>query len=322
MKQLRRIGISFIVVFCLLTGALKEATPVIVQAKTTASAGASAVVNQKTDFRFNTIPKFKKSRPYVVVNGNKPYFKKEMLQAKNFEIYSAQDSLGRCGAAAACLDEKNMPDKKRSSISSIKPTGWHTYRYKGISGGYLYNRCHLIGYQLSAENANACNLITGTRYFNMQAMLPFENMVADYIEETGNHVLYRVTPIFKGKELVARGVLMEGISIEDQGKGIQYNVYCYNNQPGIKINYAMGTSSGNGSTSTSTSSTAKSVRSSKGKETSTTKVAVYVYSAKATKFHVKGCRYVKQISAANLRQETCRKKLIQAGYEPCKVCHP
>ena len=150
----------------------------------------------------------------------------------------------------------------------------------------------------------------------------FENMVADYIEETGNHVLYRVTPIFKGKELVARGVLMEGISIEDQGKGIQYNVYCYNNQPGIKINYATGTSSGNGSTSTSTSSTAKSAQSSKGKETSTTKGAVYVYSAKATKFHVKGCRYVKQISAANLRQETSRKKLIQAGYEPCKVCHP
>lgn len=217
----------------------------------------------------------------------------------------------------ACMDEKNMPDTARSSISSIKPTGWHTYRYKGVSGGYLYNRCHLIGYQLSAENTNERNLITGTRYLNMSGMLPFENMVADYIEETGNHVLYRVTPIFKGNELVARGVVMEAKSIEDNGEGIEFNVYCYNNQPGIKINYKTGTSSGSGSaTSVQKSSKSSEIGSPE------VKAGTYVYSSNSTKFHLKSCRYVKQISSSNYRTSKSRKELINQGYEPCKVCNP
>ena len=137
-----------------------------------------------------------------------------------------------------------MPTGERESIGSVKPTGWHTVKYDGIDGNYLYNRCHLIGYQLTAENANKKNLITGTRYMNVQGMLPFENMVADYIKETGNHVLYRVTPIFESNNLLASGVLMEAKSVEDNGKGIEFNVYCYNVQPGITINYATGESSG------------------------------------------------------------------------------
>ena len=135
-----------------------------------------------------------------------------------------------------------MPEEKRGRIGNIKPTGWHTIRYSFINGRYLYNRCHLIGYQLTGENANPKNLITGTRYLNVDGMLPFENMVADYVKETGNHVLYRVTSVFKGNELVARGVLMEAESVEDHGVGIMFNVYCYNNQPGVDIDYATGES--------------------------------------------------------------------------------
>ncbi len=316
MNRIKRMGVSFVVALSLFVATSNSAhiSPTV-EAKNI----ASTVVNQKTKFKLSSVPKFKKSRPYVVVNGNKPYFKKGMMTTKNFEKYSALDRLGRCGVTAACLDEKNMSTGARGSISAIKPTGYRTYRYKGISGGYLYNRSHLIGYQLSAENANRCNLITGTRYMNVDGMLPFENMVADYIEETGNHVLYRVTPIFKGNELVARGVLMEAKSIEDGGEGIEFNVYCYNNQPGITINYKTGTSSGKGKVAASTSK--KSSGSSTTKK-SNTQAGSYVYSANSNKFHVKGCRYVKQITSANYRTAKSKKALTGQGYEPCKVCRP
>ena len=158
------------------------------------------------------------------------------------EFSGTLDNLGRCTAAKASVSQDTMPKEKRGRIGNIKPTGWHTIRYSFINGRYLYNRCHLIGYQLTGENANPKNLITGTRYLNVDGMLPFENMVADYVKETGNHVLYRVTPVFKGNELVARGVLMEAESVEDHGEGIMFNVYCYNNQPGVDIDYATGES--------------------------------------------------------------------------------
>ena len=179
---------------------------------------------------------------YVVVNNNQPEFTEADYTTESYEEYAPLDALNRCGVAMACIGKDIMPTEERGSIGQVKPSGWHTVKYDSVDGKYLYNRCHLIGYQLTGENANEENLITGTRYLNVEGMLPFENMVADYVKETGNHVLYRVTPIFDGDNLVARGVQMEAWSVEDNGEGICFNVYCYNNQPGIEIDYATGES--------------------------------------------------------------------------------
>lgn len=179
---------------------------------------------------------------YVEVNGNVPEFTDADMTTDSFEIYSDLDELGRCGVAYACVGRDLMPNEERGKIGSVKPTGWHSVKYDFVDGKYLYNRCHLIGYQLTAENANKKNLITGTRYMNTVGMLPFENMVADYIKETDNHVLYRVTPIFEGNNLVADGVKMEALSVEDNGDGVSYNVFVYNVQPGVVINYENGDS--------------------------------------------------------------------------------
>ena len=178
--------------------------------------------------------------PYAAVNGNVPGFTEEDLTTEAFELYSELDSLGRCGVAYANICQELMPTEKREDIGRIKPTGWQSVQYDNVDGRSLYNRCHLIGFQLAGENANEKNLITGTRYMNVDGMLPFENLVADYVKETGNHVLYRVTPVFEGTELVARGVQMEAMSVEDGGEGVYFNVYAYNVQPGIGIDYATG----------------------------------------------------------------------------------
>ena len=181
--------------------------------------------------------------PWAVVNGNVPYFSEEELTTQSFESYSGLDDLGRCGAAYACVGLDLMPTEERGSIGNVRPTGWHTVKYNDIiDGNYLYNRCHLIGYLLSGENANERNLITGTRYLNVQGMLPYENRIADYVTESGNHVLYRVTPVFEGENLLASGVLMEARSVEDGGEAISFCVYAYNVQPGIAIDYATGES--------------------------------------------------------------------------------
>lgn len=185
------------------------------------------------------IPEYSGS-PYVEINGNVPYFTDEDLTTEAFETYSELDELGRCGTAYANICRELMPTEPREDIGRVKPTGWKSVRYDNVNGGSLYNRCHLIGFQLAGENANELNLITGTRYMNVDGMLPFENMVADYAKETGNHVLYRVTPVFEDTELVARGVLMEALSVEDGGEGVLFNVYVYNVQPGIGIDYATG----------------------------------------------------------------------------------
>lgn len=187
------------------------------------------------------IPAFS-GEPYVVINNNVPEFTEDDLVTKSYEYYSELDYLGRCGYVMACIGTDLMPAEERGSIGQVKPTGWQTVKYDSVDGKYLYNRCHLIGYQLSGENANEQNLITGTRYLNVEGMLPFENMVADYVKETGNHVLYRVTPIFDGTNRVARGVQLEAMSVEDNGAGICFHVYVYNNQPGIEIDYATGES--------------------------------------------------------------------------------
>ncbi len=182
-------------------------------------------------------------KPYAIINGNVPMFKDYEIIAGSFEYYSELDELGRCDVCMASVAEDIMPTEKRGDISKVKPTGWINKRYDNVPGGYLYNRCHLIGYQLTGENANRRNLITGTRYMNNDGMLPFENMVDDYIDKTGNHVMYRVTPVFSDENLVAEGVLMEAYSVEDNGKGISFCIFCYNVQPDIFIDYATGNSS-------------------------------------------------------------------------------
>ena len=185
------------------------------------------------------IPPFT-DKAYVEINGNNPFFTEKEYTTNAFEEYAELDSLGRCGVCFACIGKELMPTEERGPIGMIKPSGWHISKYDFIDGKYLFNRCHLIGFQLAGENANERNLITGTRYLNVTGMLPFENEVAEYVRKTQNHVLYRVTPIFEGNNLVASGVLMEAYSVEDSGLGICFNVFCYNAQPGVEINYTTG----------------------------------------------------------------------------------
>ena len=198
--------------------------------------------SSEKSYDISSIPEFDGENAYVVLNDNEPNFTKEDLTTKSFESYSELDELGRCGVAFANVGKDIMPTEERGSIGQVKPTGWQTVKYDIVDGKYLYNRCHLIGYQLTGENANKKNLITGTRYLNIDGMLGFENMIADYVKETGNHVLYRVTPIFVDDGLVCRGVQMEALSVEDNGEGVKFNIFAYNAQPGVVIDYATGDS--------------------------------------------------------------------------------
>lgn len=196
----------------------------------------------QTSFNLEDIPEFDGKTPYVIINNNEPEFPDEDLNINSFEKYSELDSLERCGVAYANVSKETMPTEARGDISKVKPTGWHAVKYDCVEGKYLYNRCHLIGYQLTAENANKQNLITGTRYLNVEGMLPFENQVAEYVKQKNGHVLYRVTPIFEENNLVANGVQMEAESVEDRGEEVKFNVYVYNVQPNIKIDYLTGRS--------------------------------------------------------------------------------
>lgn len=265
----------------------------------------------KDKFSLSNVPKYK-DQAFVEIHGNKPYFtKKEKGNTKSFENYHKLDKLGRCGVAYANISQETMPTEERGAIGSVKPTGWHTAKYKGVvDGNYLYNRCHLIAYCLTAENANKKNLITGTRYLNIEGMLPYETMVAKYVEKTGNHVLYRVTPVFKGNNLLASGVLMEGYSVEDNGKGINYCVYAYNVQPGVKIDYKTGDSKLS-SSKANASSDADSEK------------QTYIVNTNTKKFHKPSCSSVKSMSTKNKKKYTgYRKNLIDNGYNPCKNCNP
>ena len=220
----------------------------------------------------------------------------------------------RCTTAFANIGKDIMPTEKRGAIGEVKPTGWQTAKYDSVDGKYLYNRCHLIGYQLTGENANEKNLITGTRYLNVDGMLPFENMVADYIKETNNHVLYRVTPVFSGDNLVASGVQMEAKSVEDNGDGILFNVYCFNAQPGIAIDYATGDSHQDDSivADASKSTTAAEAN-----------VQTYVLNTNTKKFHKESCNSAKSMDASNKKIYTgSRQEIIDMGYEACGVCKP
>ena len=201
----------------------------------------SSFASQNT-YTIENIPEYD-GQNYVILNNNEPNFNENNLSTESFETYSSKDYLDRCGVAYANIGIDLMPTEERGSIGQVKPTGWHTIKYDIVDGKYLYNRCHLIGHQLSGENANPENLITCTRQMNVEGMLPFENEIADYVKETHNHVLYRVTPIFEGDNLLATGVQMEALSVEDNGKGIKFNVFVYNIQDGITIDYNDGSSS-------------------------------------------------------------------------------
>lgn len=278
--------------------------------------------------KLSSIPAYSGS-VFVYVNDNQPNFSANELTTVAYETYSSLDNLNRCGVAIASCGKEIMPkeDEKRGSISNVYPSGWEQAKYDGISGGYLWNRCHLIGWQLSAENANRKNLITGTRYMNINGMLTFENMVADYIKETGNHVAYRVTPIFDGNNLVCSGVQMEAYSIEDDGDGICFNVYCYNVQPGININYATGESSSTNNSNTSSASKPSSsvqqqptVEEDNNADSSSAK---YILNTNTKKFHYPSCGSAGRIAAKNYGESNeSREQLIAQGYSPCGNCDP
>ena len=291
---------------------------------------APTEITTASSFSLSDVPAYS-GKAYISVNGNVPYFTAAELTTTSFETYSDLDTLGRCGVTYACIGQDLMPTNERGSIGMVKPTGWHTVRYDDlVDGKYLYNRCHLIGYQLTGENANTQNLITGTRYLNIEGMLPFENMVADYIQETNNHVLYRVTPIFEGNNLLANGVLMEGYSVEDKGAGVSYCVFAYNVQPGIEIDYATGESKLADSaqqeeqkTATVTPTPSPEPEKQEPATGSEASQADYILNTNTKKFHYPTCSSVNDMKEKN-KQEFfgTRDEAIALGYSPCGRCKP
>ena len=253
------------------------------------------------------VPAFSDS-PYVVIHNNQPEFTQEDMTTESYEYYSALDMLGRCGYTMACIGVDLMPTEDRESISEVKPSGWVQAQYDFVDGKSLYNRCHLIGFQLTGENANERNLVTGTRYCNVEGMLPFENLVADYVKETQNHVLYRVTPVFTADELVCRGIQMEAYSVEDAGEGVCFHVYVYNAQPGVTIDYATGESwETGGGTPEATGSEAQT----------------YILNTGSKKFHALACPQGQSIKEENRETYTgSRDTLVERGYDPAGCCDP
>ncbi len=261
------------------------------------------ITNTGESISSNEIPGYQDD-PYVTMNGNVPTFTEADYTDESYEYFSELDSLGRCGVVMANIGQDLMPTEDRESIGQVKPSGWQTVKYDNVEGKYLYNRCHLIGFQLTGENANERNLITGTRYMNVEGMLPFENMVADYVKETGNHVLYRVTPIYEGDNLVASGVQIEAWSVEDDGEGVCFNVYVYNTQPGIEIDYATGNSW-------------------LSEEISDGEQMTYVLNTNNKKFHKEDCSSVTSMKEKNKEvYHGTREDLVKQGYEPCGKCAP
>ena len=242
MKKIFALLLSFLLLFTM-TACEKEDVELALDVAVAVLEEVERYENSKTPSADSVeeIPPFS-GEAYIAINGNIPFFVEEEYTTESYEYYSELDELGRCGVTEACIGIDIMPTEDRGDIGSVKPSGWKSVKYDIVDGKYLYNRCHLIGFQLAGENANKKNLITGTRYLNIEGMLPFENMVADYVQETENHVLYRVTPIFEGDDLVAQGVVMEGWSVEDEGEGICFCVFAYNAQPGIEIDYTTGES--------------------------------------------------------------------------------
>ena len=273
------------------------------------------LVNNNSYVSLDAIPAYD-GKAYVAVNNNEPFFTDSDMTTTAFENYSDLDSLGRCGVAYANICKDIMPTEERGKIGMIKPSGWHTVKYDVIKDRYLYNRCHLIGYQLAGENANPKNLITGTRYLNVEGMLPFENLVADYVNNRGNHVLYRVTPMFSGSNLVANGVLIEAKSVEDNGGGILFNVYCYNVQPGVGINYENGDSWLDGTTGSTSSGSDSSAAENSAADSSNSETMVHI-TATGKKYHRAGCRTLKKSDT-----EVTLDEAKSMGLSPCGICNP
>lgn len=273
------------------------------------------LVNNNSYVSLDAIPAYD-GKAYVAINNNEPFFTDSDMTTTAFENYSDLDSLGRCGVAYANICKDIMPTEERGKIGMIKPSGWHTVKYDVIKDRYLYNRCHLIGYQLAGENANPKNLITGTRYLNVEGMLPFENLVADYVNNTGNHVLYRVTPMFSGSNLVANGVLIEAKSVEDNGGGILFNVYCYNVQPGVGINYENGDSWLDGTTGSASSGLYSSAAENSAADSSNSETMVHI-TATGKKYHRAGCRTLKKSDT-----EVTLDEAKSMGLSPCGICNP
>lgn len=304
----------------------------------TEAVGENRPVTDDGVLSYRDVPAFE-GNPYVYVNDGEPTFTDEQRAAEpGHEHYGELDELGRCTAAFAVVGPETQPTEKRGSIGEIRPSGWQMAKYDFVEGKYLFNRCHLLGYQLTGENANPQNLITGTRYLNIQGMLPFENAVADYVDATGNHVLMAVTPIFEGSELVARGVHMMAESVEDGGEGVGFNVFCYNVQPGVVIDYGTGESmleedatplpdvSGAESAPDTASEGAGAGEASEKGATGSAEdkgVAEYVLNTNSKKFHIPSCSSVDQMSPKNREDvENTRENLIAKGYDPCKRCNP
>ena len=341
MNKTRKVFLILISILCLSLTGCNFATPVEqtqkeqkIIAADNYSGGQASETESKEDkttenatISLSDIPGYS-GNPYIVLNNNIPRFSEADFKNTSFETYGELDALGRCGAAYANIGKDIMPTEERGLIGQVKPSGWHTVKYDIVDGKYLYNRCHLIGYQLTAENSNTKNLITGTRYLNIEGMLPFENMVANYIKSTGNHVLYRVTPIFEGDNLVANGVQIEAMSVEDIGKGIMFNVYCYNVQPGIIIEYSTGDSKMEEIADREPETVAQTehsipntfnAQSSDSKNTEST----YIINTSTYKFHNPACSSVNQMNDSNKREYTGnRDDIIALGYEPCKRCNP
>ncbi|MBQ8802960.1 MAG: DNA/RNA non-specific endonuclease [Tyzzerella sp.] len=296
MRRLRKLG----AIFCILLLLTACGIPMPIE-----DADLTDKTESTDNISLSRIPEYS-GEPYVVINDNEPDFTEADMTEESYESYSGLDWEKRCGAAMASIGKDLMPTEERGSIGQVKPSGWQTVKYDNVEGKYLYNRCHLIGFQLTGENANERNLITGTRYMNTEGMLPFENMVADYIKETGNHVLYRVTPIFEGDNLVASGVQMEAKSVEDDGDGICFNVYAYNVQPGIEIDYATGDS-----------------KLAEVSEEDEGEIVTYILNTNNRKFHEENCSSVTDMKEQNKQvYKGTRENLTAQGYEPCGRCNP
>ena len=309
MKRIKNILLSLILVCCLIFPACDFGA-----FDGSSSTGSNSSTGNIT---LADIPEYT-NRPYVEINGNQPEFTAAQMTTVSYEFYSELDVLGRCGYTMACVGIDIMPTEERGDIGSVKPTGWQSVKYDIVDGKYLYNRCHLIGFQLTGENANRRNLITGTRYMNVDGMLPFENMVADYVQETENHVLYRVTPIFIGNNLVAHGVQMEAYSVEDEGEEICFNVYVYNVQPGIVIDYATGESRLSGTPPTTAPDGSDGNNGSDEGEMQT-----FVLNTNTKRYHKPTCSSVSDMNPANKDNFTGTKAELEGlGYVACGSCKP
>ena len=328
-KTMRAVLIPLIVAATVLTSACSLSQALEPRTTQAENGGQAITTDSNTGLQISesisldSIPAYS-GQPYVTINNNVPDFSNADMQTTSYEDYSELDSLGRCGVANAIVGIDLMPTEERGAIGQVKPSGWHTIKYEGIDGNYLYNRCHLIGYQLSGENANEKNLITGTRYLNVTGMLPFEDEVADYVKQNNAHVRYRVTPIFEGDNLVASGVQMEAKSVEDNGAGVCYNVYVYNVQPGVVIDYATGDSrkATDEEAAAQSASTSTSTATASGQQSQATE-KTYVLNTNTMKYHTPDCSSVADIKENNRQEYTgTAAELQQQGYEPCGRCHP